>query len=354
MSSKSAKARKSKGPKQSVPDIDPSSSFTQASFEKELKSLAKKAQDDTWGNWAMEQASIYGRSFTLLTLIAIYSHASQLALSPVYGSIPSSRWHRHIVMAACFIGWSGNVLVSRYLPVRPLKLLPLIAIYIPAAQYYLGRLSGLLTAHWGPLVTEMLTLFPLIALSVGCVADAISGADFSRLPSAIGDALPGMGSFGLLQLLLNVTGGFIGQNSGKTFLSTRVGMEALLGASYALIAPSKLLLYAIPALLHTAALNNHIATPMALQSVNRTLVTDNWAILDRKESLTGYISVVESLKEGFRVMRCDHSLLGGEWVRFKGGRVAEPVYGVFAMLEAVRLIEVAEPVPDDSAKALVM
>ncbi len=79
--------------------------------------------------------------------------------------------------------------------------------------------------------------------------------------------------------------------------------------------------------------------------------------MDRQESLTGYISVVESVDQGFRVMRCDHSLLGGEWVKFigtgqfKGNQVAEPIYGVFAMLEAVRLVEVPKPVPDNKADA---
>ena len=82
-------------------------------------------------------------------------------------------------------------------------------------------------------------------------------------------------------------------------------------------------------------------------------------------------------------MRCDHSLLGGEWVpgvgKWPGGKgneggrgvVGEPVYSVFIMLEAVRLVrpgnskEEAQDednrtrnstpmVPDQNAKALVM
>lgn len=99
---------------------------------------------------------------------------------------------------------------------------------------------------------------------------------------------------------------------------------------------------------------------MALSWLNGGMEKEGWKILDRRDSLTGYVSVVESLKDGFRVLRCDHSLLGGEWVkfedtgRFKGNQVAEPIYGVFAMLEAVRLVEVPHPVPDNEAKALVM
>jgi hypothetical protein len=67
------------------------------------------------------------------------------------------------------------------------------------------------------------------------------------------------------------------------------------------------------------------------------------------------MSILESRDQGFRVMRCDHSLLGGEWLA-KSDRnlLAEPIYGVFVMLEAVRLVEVKKSVPDSEAKALVM
>jgi hypothetical protein len=113
-------------------------------------------------------------------------------------------------------------------------------------------------------------------------------------------------------------------------------------------------------LLHTPLLNHHIPTSAALSALNTTLQAEGFVVLERKESLTGYISVLESTKEGFRVMRCDHSLLGGEWVKWPGmgryqhNRVAEPVFAVFAMLDAVRLVDVPDPVPDHEAKALVM
>jgi hypothetical protein len=84
------------------------------------------------------------------------------------------------------------------------------------------------------------------------------------------------------------------------------------------------------------------------------MMTDGWLFIERRESVTGYISVVQSIQQGFRVMRCDHSLLGGEWIDHRGGPVSEPIYGVFAMLEAVRLAETQAPVADEDAAALVM
>ncbi len=340
--------------KRSAPVIDPTSSFTPESFEKELKALAAKAKDETWGKAFGEQASVYAKAVALLSLIAVSATVSRLALSPVYGSIPSSIWHSKLVMAACFVGWSSNLYLRRLLSFNPVLLLPVIAVYVPPLQYYLYKLSGPMTAQWGPVVTETLTLFPLVAVSTACVATYLERADFSRLPGWLGDAMPGLGSWGVYKLVESTSAPLLEAHIGKTFLQTRVGLETVLAASYSLMAPSKLLWYAIPALIHTAVLNTHVASPIALQSLNRTLNADGWAILDRRESVTGYISVVEDLRQGFRALRCDHSLLGGEWVKFTPDPVAEPIYGVFVMLEAVRLVEAPDKVRDEHASALVM
>ncbi|KAK3349985.1 S-adenosyl-L-methionine-dependent methyltransferase [Lasiosphaeria hispida] len=344
----------------SLPDIDPNSSFTPESFEEELKALAAKAQHETWTKFAQEQAAVYLKAAVLLGLVAVYSNASQLALSPDYGAIPASRWHAKLVAAACFAGWSSNLFLGRSLPIKPSLLLPLIAAYIPVVQFVIGRFSETLTAYWGPLVVEALTLFPLVALSAACVATYLDGADLSALPSWAADAAPGIGSYGFFKAAESVSGGFVEGYAGRSIFNSRVGLEAVLAASYSLFAPSKLLVLTVPALLHTAFLNNHLPTSTALASLNRGLQAEHFVVLDRQESLTGYISVIDNLEAGFRVLRCDHSLLGGEWVKFigkgqfKGNQVAEPIYGVFAMLEAVRLVEMPQPIVDTVAKALVI
>ena len=113
-----------------------------------------------------------------------------------------------------------------------------------------------------------------------------------------------------------------------------------------------------------------------------TLNDIGYTVLMREESLTGYLSVIENRIRGYRVLRCDHSLLGGEWAPGIGswpggegyngpvGIVGEPVYAVFVMLEAIRLVQddpseaknmelksqssFGSVVPDDKAKALIM
>ncbi|OLN85104.1 Methyltransferase-like protein 13-like protein 1 [Colletotrichum chlorophyti] len=326
--------------------------FTPERFEKELKNLAAKAKTQTRGRFFKEQALTYLKTSILLTLAATYSNVSQLALSPVYGSIPASIYHAKLVMVACFFGWAGNMFLNRSLPFNPAKLLPIVALWIPAIQFYLYKISTTLTAHWGPLVTEAVTLFPVILISVSCVATELEKADLSKLPKFLADAGPGLGSWGFFKFVEKLSGDYLQTYVGRSFFQTRIGLETLLAAAYSIYAPCKLLLFAIPAVLHTAILNTHALTPMATASLNSTLQADDWFLLDRKESVTGYVSVLESLQAGYRVLRCDHSLLGGEWVKYRGPRVAEPIYGVFVMLEAVRLVKTAKPVPDSEAMAL--
>ena len=84
-----------------------------------------------------------------------------------------------------------------------------------------------------------------------------------------------------------------------------------------------------------------------LKAVNQRLASEGYAVVDRQESVTGYISVLENVKDSFRALRCDHSLLGGEWLNYPTGnapRLKEPIYAIFVTLEAVRL---AQPVGQD-------
>lgn len=290
----------------------------------------------------------------LLGLLGIFSNVSLLTLSPVYGGIPASKWHSYVLMAGCFLGWAGNVALRQSLPVRTASLLPLVALHIPTVQYFIFGLSEKLGCEWGPVVTEAVTLLPLAALSASSVADAVEGLELSVLPGFVADAAPGMASWGLVKLVEHVSQYHIRAHIGQGLLYTRMGMELLLAGSYAVLAPSKLLLLAVPALLHSAMLNTHVMTEQSTLALNDTMQAQNWTLLDRRESLTGYLSVIESNDRGFRVMRCDHSLLGGEWVMIQGKRAAEPIYGVFVMLEAVRLVETKDTVADKDASALVV
>ncbi|CAK7226176.1 hypothetical protein SBRCBS47491_006142 [Sporothrix bragantina] len=347
-----------------IPVIPDNTSFSPESFERELKSLADKAKDETWGRAARREVTAYGRVIILLALAAASANASVAALSPVYGAIPAGLWHSVLVASALFTGWSSNLHLRRLMPPsRPLAgFLPLLAAYVPAVQFFLSSgafsVSTWVGPRWGPVVVEALTLFPLLAATSACVATELESAtgvdEVVRLPRWIGDALPGIGSWSVFRLAESMTA--VAETAPSSapvavqWLFTRVASQLAITAAYCTVAPfSRLWLYAVPALLHALALNSHLAgSPWALSATNRALRSDGWVVLDRRESITGYVSVVENLSQGFRMLRCDHSLLGGEWTRFPANPVAEPIYGVFVMLEAVRLIDVPGKVANDA------
>ena len=351
-------ARQAKPPQPSAAPPPAEQLLTQENFEKELKALAAKAHEETWLKWLKEQSWVLIRSGTLLTLAAIYSNVSQLTLSPVYGSIPSAIWHSKAVMSACFVGWSSNLFIRRRLPLKPQQLLPVIAAYIPVMQFFLFKISGKMGALFGPLVIEMLTFLPLLVLSVSCTATILDDLEMSigRFQGPwLSEAMPGITSYAFFKTIEYYSRHFLQNTIDSDFLHTRLGSQIFLANLFAIFAPSKLLFYTIPAILHTAFMNVHVQYPYTTSVLNSTLASDGWELLARQESLTGYMSVIESKEQGFRVMRCDHSLLGGEWLaRSNRNALAEPIYGVFVMLEAVRLVEVKESVPDSEAKALVM
>jgi hypothetical protein len=331
----------------------PSQSSTEK-FNKELKDLASKAQNDTWSNNAQRQVRQLIGAALVLALAAIYANVSQLMLSPVYGSIPSHAWHSHVVMAGAFVGWAGNLAIQKVAPIKTSRLLPIVALFTPPIQFFLEKYTERLGGVWGPVTMESLTVFPLVAISAATVADVLDGVKVPLLPTFLADAVPGMGSWLCFKMVEGVSSTYLNSVVGTALVFTRMGLQLALGGIYAVLAPSVYLLLTVPALIHTAMYNTHVQLPQATDMLRTELLRHNWMLLDRHDSTTGYVSVLENLKGGYRVMRCDHSLLGGEYTGDRGGAIAEPIYGVFAMLEAVRLVETPQPVPDSDAKALVV
>ncbi|KAL7794511.1 S-adenosyl-L-methionine-dependent methyltransferase [Trichoderma ceciliae] len=345
-------ARQKQTPQKKAKSTSPG--FTPERFGHELKDLASKAKKDTWSSRAICQAMLYAKTAVLLSLLGVYSNVSQLAMSPVYGSISAATWHSKALMMGCFIGWAGNLVFRQLLPIRTTQVLPLIAIYVPVMQCFLYRFSQTLGPNYGPLVTEGMTLVPMAILTAASVADNLEDADLGSLPKFLRDAAPGIGSWGTFKLVEHITEVLLRKRVGTVFWYTRMGMENILAASYAVLAPSKYLVLAIPALIHTTMFNPHVSTRAAAALLNNTMLADSWVLLDRRESVTGYISVVENTKNKMRLLRADHSLLGGDWVEWRGNQVMEPIYAIFVTLEAVRLVEREVPVADANAKALVI
>lgn len=317
------------------------------------------------------------RAVALVFIAGVASPVSQLNLSPVFGSIPASLHHQQAMTLAALGGLGIRRLLKGYLSIDVSAWVTVLAYWTPLIQCYLFPHSTQLGIDYGPLIVESLTYFPLLFLSMYAVSDLLDTVDFSRwdLPSALGDAILPMTSYVGVSFVSRFFGALLPAFVGQHVYLTRIGFQMLLASASAFITPSKLLFLAFPAILHTLWLNPHNPAIHALQSANATLVaTQNYTILARQESLTGYVSVVENYADNaFRVMRCDHSLLGGEWLVTpesykKGQRQKESIFAVFVLLEAVRLVEDPDlkpiksvpraldvkPTPDSEKSALVI
>ncbi|KAL9045597.1 MAG: hypothetical protein Q9214_001388 [Letrouitia sp. 1 TL-2023] len=281
------------------------------------------------------------RIFKILALIilsVVNERVFQLSLFPVYGSIPSSAHHLQpypsdwkILFPLIFITASR----FRITNADPGKFLPPLAFGVLTIQYHLSQLSGFLGPRWGVAVAKLLTC---TSLNIGSLLVA----------AGLMKMLPGPKRWGPVLLPCVLLGVF---STNRPFLElridvvstivSRVGLQHLIALFYTILFPSKCLLLCLLPLAHSAFYNIHLPFPYQTSHLNSTLQAHGFSLVARRESLTGYISVLNNLRDGFRVMRCDHSLLGGEWL-FSApspSGIREPIYAVFVMLEAVRLIQ---------------
>jgi hypothetical protein len=303
-----------------------------------------------------------GRAAAILLIAGFASSVSQLNLSPVYGSIPASLHHQRTMVFTAVAALVGRLGLKRYVSADLAPYVAVMAYWAPVVQFFLVQQSGKLGIEYGPLIVESLTYFPLMFLSMWAAADLLEVIDLSRanLPASLNEVLVPTASYFTLSTAAKVSSSLIPGFIGTSAYFTRVGMQMLLASTSAFLSPGRMILLAFPAILHTLWANPHHASTHGLTLANRTLqASQNYTLLAREESVTGYVSVLENQADNaFRLLRCDHSLLGGEWLvtpqaYAKGQRQRESIFAVFVLLEAVRLIEppiLSLPTADDGTK----
>ncbi|KAG0637339.1 S-adenosyl-L-methionine-dependent methyltransferase [Tuber brumale] len=275
------------------------------------------------------------KAVVLLSTASIISYASQIALAPVYGGIPTSLYHSKISAFVFAAAWVAKYLPFK-LPFRARNLLPVLSLYVPAIQRTLVRYSNGWGPFWGPIITEGVTFYPLLFLTVYSIAHLVDFGNFAT------DGIVAGVFAGYFWKMQSSVPKHLVNRIGSSWILTRCGLPNLAGGIYALVSPSLLLLTAIPAVLHTNMYNS-MCTPTT--GLNEILTASNYTLLARQESNTGYISVLQHNHRNFRVLRCDHSLLGGVWeipspgFEYADQGIKEPIYTIFVMLEAVRLID---------------
>lgn len=285
-----------------------------------------------------------GLAASFLALAAFMSPVSQYNLSPVYGSIPSAIYHQRGIWLVSVLAFITKNPLRKKLQFEARRILPVIGFNMSPIQYFLGDFSSDLGPGVGPLLTECATFYPLLYVACLAAGYAFDEIDLSSYGSVIAEGVPALVSYGIIAIVQKTTSEYLPHIMGQADFLTRSGLQLLVSSIYAMMSSSQLLLIAVPGLLHTMFVNPHYTSPNGTKRLNYTLSAFNYSILDRRDSLTGYISILESETDKFRVMRCDHSLLGGEWLltpqRHQQGQTqAETIYSVFTMLEAVRLVE---------------
>ena len=303
------------------------------------------------------------RAVEFLIAAGFCSGLSQISMSPVYGSIPPTIYHNRILAVAGLLAWIAIWCAPNrsYLKISE-NLLPLIAFFTPTIQFFLFKRSGQFGPVYGPLITELVTCLPLASLSIFVAArltEIMGQSIHSKMVASTGLAVV---TTAIVKLSESISQRHLTSKMGSSLIFTRSGLQFITATFYALMSPSKLLVFAVFPVLHSASLNLHVPLQQTTDLLNSTLNSQNYSLLARQESLTGYLSVLDNLRDGFRVMRCDHSLLGGEWVPQPGShalRLKEPIYSVFTMLEAVRLVRTTPPsrkpeIADKDKIALVM
>ena len=294
-------------------------------------------------------------NLAILFLATLSYRVCMLSLSPVYGSVSASAINLNGVLEP--LVWVAATLTHRRVS-RFMVLLPTIGYLAPIILSILYHHSDTMGPFYGPLINYLITSWPILFLSllsnVNFLAYAISPKTKDRSPVEEGRIRIGLESMMILicvgifkyvavNMLRAVS--LILDRSASTpgMITSHFGMHALLSILWTYLARSRgTFWFGILSSTYTMFFITHIPTAQNTVSVNGTLLDSNYALVARQESLSGYISVLDNLKDGFRVMRCDHSLLGGEWINKPEGHPArfnEPIYSIFVMLEAVRLLE---------------
>jgi spermidine synthase len=303
------------------------------------------------------------RAAALLLIAGVASPVSQLNLSPVYGSIPASLHHQRTMTLTAVGALIARRGLKSYVSTNLADYVAVIAYWSPVIQFLLFPYSGKFGIEYGPLIIESLTYFPLLFLCIYAAADLLDAIDLSQfnLPSALGEAALPTAAYFTISSVAKTSSALLPDFIGTSLYFTRIGFQLLIASASAFLSPSKVIFLAFPAILHTLWANPHHVSDHGFQLANSTLyANENYTILARQESVTGYVSVLENTADNaFRLLRCDHSLLGGEWLVTpeayrKGQRQRESIFAVFVLLEAVRLVQPIDasiPALDDSQKS---
>nr|POF07056.1 putative polyamine aminopropyl transferase [Quercus suber] len=296
-----------------------------------------------------------------LFLAALVSPVSQSSIAPIYGSITSAVNHKE----AMFITVTSGFLIYGYItPHSKIDISHFIAIwasFVPLLASILAQFSGMLGPVGGPISLGLTSCHSIVFPCAWMAAKTLEGLQVQNWTGRhAGIVLQAIGGALICSAVERYLAASLPHIMALFPLLNPVTLQLLVASALFLLAPSRWRPVATVGLVQALLISPHGLSLGGISGLNTSLASQNWTILDRAWSTTGYVSVLESTDQHYRVLRCDHSLLGGEWLltpsraRDEKWKVNEPIYSVFAMLEAVRLLELHPSIPDAEANALVI
>ena len=321
-----------------------------------------------------------------LLLTGVSFTLSKLSLSPSHGSIPAVQYCTETLVVLVTLTFVIHGIPRSHpllLPSNAICVMATMAACNPVLQFLLAPVARSIGPGLSAALINTVTLGPMVILSVNIMVSRIENLNrFNGLKGSSRDILCFL-CIALLLTTVAISGSYLPPIVGSHRLLTRPLLPLPIAPLLLALLPSRRILWvaAVPYVI-LLIFNPHASFSTLAGRFETTLDDLGYKVIMREESLTGYLSVIENRIRGYRVLRCDHSLLGGEWAPGIGswpggegyngpvGIVGEPVYAVFVMLEAIRLVQddpsevenlelesqksFGSMVPDDRAKALIM
>lgn len=356
----------------------------------------KKSASRSRTNATLTSVQEIGRPALLISILGIVSYVSQVILHPIYGNVGTAIHHFNAVFTLStvaslltllgYLSFNGfreesrmRTAIGALLASSPL-VLPILFTY----NVTWGPI-------WGPILTQAIMTWPwviFVSFDISRRILRLIGKLENRRSLSLSTFLA-LSIALLLTTILNITEKKIFMQFMQPYIGllwSRFATLIYLGAFTMLMdnVPSSVsfanahtrrqwtaLLLTVVVI--TPALMIALNQPHVMTGVNAGLLArlpDKYIYLARRESITGMITVIENQDLGFRVLRCDHSLLGGLWIGLKRKELiaegvvgseleervlneADSVYRAFYLQEAIRLVK--RPAEDKMrGKALIM